>query len=219
MKWKALLAVLLGLLMVGVTAGSAMATPIHDQPRPQGGVGAGSIIDTRFSGEGVISTSTYPIYVPQLARYLVYQRVRHGGKGEFTLKAYRLPIFGYDSLIVFPQGMRVYPHSAKGMDYEGKVGIAYHFRKSGWFVWRAKLNLPVEFTAGKGLHAVVSIGGSPEVLIGGPLVSLVNGEKPKLFTALKGLVEGQVTRSNVITVVAFAIASGANIDVLVFKEE
>ena len=50
------------------------------------------------------------------------------------------------------------------------------------------------------------------------IASLINGEKPKIFTALVQLLRGQVTKSNVITVVAFAMASGANIDVLVFKE-
>ena len=35
MKCKPLLAVLLGLLIVGVTARSAMAAPIHNQPKPQ----------------------------------------------------------------------------------------------------------------------------------------------------------------------------------------
>ncbi|WP_143597819.1 hypothetical protein [Thermococcus thioreducens] len=217
-KWKGLLAVLLGLLMVGVTAGSAMATPINDTHNPQGGIGGGSIIDTRFIGSGVISTSTYPIYIPKLQRYLVYQKVRHGSSGYFTLSVYRIPVFGYDTLIVFPENMKVYPSRATGMEYEGKVGIAYHFRKGGWFVWKAQLKLPVKFTAGKGLHAVLSFGGSPEVLIGGPIASLVNGEKPKLFTALKALLRGQITRSNVITIIAFALASGANADVLVFKE-
>ncbi len=80
-KWKPLFALLLGLLMVGVTAGSAAAAPIHNQPAPQGGVGAGSVIDTRFEGNGVISTSTYPIYIPQLQRWLVYQKGRHGSEG------------------------------------------------------------------------------------------------------------------------------------------
>ncbi|GAB6103043.1 hypothetical protein JCM16138_22660 [Thermococcus atlanticus] len=35
MKWKGLFAVLLGLLIVGVTAGSVAAAPIHNQPKPQ----------------------------------------------------------------------------------------------------------------------------------------------------------------------------------------
>jgi len=98
------------------------------------------------------------------------------------------------------------------------VGIAHHFRKGGWFVWKVQLKLPVKFTAGRGLHAVLSFGGSLEVLIGGPMASLVNGEKPKLFTALNALLGGQITKSNVITIVAFALALGANADVLVFKE-
>ena len=34
-KWKPLFAVLLGLLIVGVRAGSAAAAPIHNQPKPQ----------------------------------------------------------------------------------------------------------------------------------------------------------------------------------------
>ncbi|WP_297503390.1 hypothetical protein [Thermococcus sp.] len=218
MKLKLLFAVLLGLLMIGVTAGSAAAAPIHNQPAPQGGVGAGSVIDTRFEGNGVISTSTYPIYLPQLQRWLVYQKVRHGSEGYFKLTVYRIPVFGYDTLIAFPDGMKVYTNKASGMKYEGKVGIAYHFRKSGWFVWKIQLKLPVKFTAGRGHHAVISVGGSPEVLIGGPVASLVNGEKPKLFTALKGLLSGQITKSNVISIVAFALASGANVDVLVFNE-
>ncbi|WP_158306787.1 hypothetical protein [Pyrococcus yayanosii] len=58
MKWRPLVAVLLGLLMVGVTAGSAMAAPINDTYSSHGGIGAGSIIDTRFIGSGVLSTST-----------------------------------------------------------------------------------------------------------------------------------------------------------------
>lgn len=218
MRWQGLIAVLLGLLMVGVTAGSVMAAPINDMYNPHGGIGVGSIIDTRFIGPGVISTSTYSIYIPQFQRYLVYQKVRHGSSGYFTLSVYRIPIFGYDTLIVFPENMKVYPSGAAGMEYKGKVGIAYHFRKDGWFVWKAQLKLPVKFTAGRGLHAVLSFGGSPEVLIGGPLASIVNGEKPKLFTALKALLRGQITKSNVITIVAFALASGANADVLVFKE-
>jgi len=219
MKWKPLWVVLLGMLILGTTAGDAVATTFEDQQEPLGGVGLGSIIDTRFSGSAVIGTSRYPIYIPPLQRYLVYQRVRHGGRGEFVLKVYRLPVFGYDALIVFPDGMKVYPYSASGMSYKGRVGIAYHFRKSGWFVWNVKLTIPVEFTSGRGIRAVVTFGGSPEVLIGGPLASLVNGEKPKLFSALKALIRGQVTRSNVITIVAFALASGANVDVLVFREE
>jgi len=35
MRWKTLFAVLLGLLIVGVTARSTTAAPIHNQPRPQ----------------------------------------------------------------------------------------------------------------------------------------------------------------------------------------
>ena len=84
--------------------------------KTSGGVGAGSVIDTRFSGSGVISTSTYPIFIPQFQRYLVYQKARHGSSGYFTLSVYRIPVFGYDILIVFLENMKVYPSEATGMD-------------------------------------------------------------------------------------------------------
>ncbi|AEH24587.1 hypothetical protein PYCH_09020 [Pyrococcus yayanosii CH1] len=97
---------------------------------------------------------------------------------------YRIPVFGYDALIVFPENM-VYPNRPTGMEYEGKVGIAYHFRKGGWFVWKVQLKLPVKFTAGRGHHVVLSFGGSPEVLTGGPVASLVNGENQSFLQHLK----------------------------------
>ncbi len=219
MRWKPLFAVLLGLLMVGVTAGSAAAAPIHNQPKPQGRIGLGSIIDTKFVGPGVVYTRDMPIYIPEFERNMVLQVVRHEAKANFTVRVYRIPLMGYDVLIFFPDHLTVYPNKAKGMEYKGRVHGAYHFKKGGWFVWKVNLKLPVKFTSGKGWHTVVTFGGSSGALLGPILGAITQGDKPKVAKAVANLIKGQITRSNVLTVVAFALASGANVDLLAYKEE
>jgi hypothetical protein len=95
-KWKPLLAVLLGLLMVGVTAGNAAAVPIHNQPKPQHSIGLGTVVFTRFKGNAVISEGR--IWVPGTSFYIKTYKVRHNGKGSLQVSVFKwVPVGGYCS--------------------------------------------------------------------------------------------------------------------------
>jgi len=98
-------------LAVGIEQGHPST---NGKVKPLGGFGLGSIIDTKFTGHAVTSTSIYPLYIPQLYRYLTYQKVIHNEYGKFHIEVYRIPVFGYDTLVIFPPGMKVYPNKASG---------------------------------------------------------------------------------------------------------
>ena len=84
MKWRPLFAVLLGLLMVGVTTGSAAAKPINVLPEPQHNIGLGTVVFTWLKGDAVISEGH--TWVPGISAYVKTYKVRHNGRGQFTCR-------------------------------------------------------------------------------------------------------------------------------------
>jgi hypothetical protein len=100
-KWKPLMAVLLGLLMIGVTAGSAMAAPIHSLPKPQHSIGLGTVVFTWLKGNAVISESR--TWVPGISAYVKTYKVKHNGRGAISVSVFKwIPAGGYLTMTIMP---------------------------------------------------------------------------------------------------------------------
>jgi len=165
-KWKPLFAVLLGLLMVGVTAGSAAAAPIHNQPEPKDIVGLGAAISTSLTGSGVILGNTN-CWIPKVGSIREYV-VLHNGMGYIHVSVSKwVPFGGYYTATIFPD-MTTYEDGFHGRhfkrDYIHTYTVDGHTFKvltaeySSWFSFGGWWEQKVKFDAGYGAHGIVTIG-------------------------------------------------------------
>jgi len=98
MRWKPLLATLIGLLMVGVTAGSAMAIPSIPAEqqgtswgiRPQS-VTPGAALEAYLTGSGIQDKRIIHLIFFAYKHY----KVKHGSKLSLVVGIGKLPIGGY----------------------------------------------------------------------------------------------------------------------------
>jgi len=160
-KWKGLLAVLLGLLMVGVTAGSAMAIPsiyneqqeISRDIQPQS-VTPGAALEVYLDGSGIQDKRIIHLIFFAYKHY----KVKHGSKLSLVVGIGKLPIGGYRVWIGVPSGVTLYPNEVEWewneVKYEGttkKWGKPFHkfkIENSGWAM--SAFKVPVKLSRGKG---------------------------------------------------------------------
>ncbi|MPW38192.1 hypothetical protein GBV73_00470 [Thermococcus sp. 101 C5] len=154
MKWKLLFAVLLGLLMVGVTAGSAMATPSIPRDIEPQSVTPGAALEAYLTGNGIQNSRIIHLIFFAYKHY----KVEHGSKLSMVIGIGKLPIGGYRVWIGTPSGVTVYPNEVDWMwneaRYEGttkKWGKTFHkfkIENSGWTM--SSFKVPMKFSKGKG---------------------------------------------------------------------
>ncbi|WP_099209707.1 hypothetical protein [Thermococcus henrietii] len=159
-------AVLLGLLMVEVTARSAAAAPIHNQPSPKDFPGLGAVISTSLKGPGVIAGDTN--WLPQLGKIRMYVVIRHNGIGAIHVTVLKwIPLGGYFTAAIFPD-MTTYTNGFKGKhfkrDYIHTYTVNGHTFKvltaeySSWFSFGGWWEQKVKFDAGYGTHGILVMG-------------------------------------------------------------
>ncbi|WP_245612561.1 hypothetical protein [Palaeococcus ferrophilus] len=229
MKWKPLMAIFLALMMVGVTAGSAMAMPfLRKHVKPESGVGFGSYVSMSIVGATHYSV---PLHGP--LRKIDVWKVQRGRYYTVEVKYYRIPLSGqYQFAVIFPEsaqvnlkeatdldGKRILSNEYKKVEYLGPwlMKNSFHFKKEGWLTWKVGVRLPTRFTR-KGWTVIGTIGTSMSSF----------GDAGKLafsFYGIKKLVESLGTTfslsalkrlalsSNFIGLIVTIIETGVNADI------
>ncbi len=216
-------AVLLGLLMVGVTAGSAAATPIHNQPKPQHNIGLGTVIFTWLKGDAIISEGH--TWVPGTSAYVKTYKVRHNGMGAIHVSVFKwIPLGGYFTAAIMPD-MTTYNFYGEHFkrDSISTHEVAGHRFKiltagySSWFSFGGWWEQEVKFDAGYGRHGILVIGYNNWpwfknflAAIGVGKVASEAGKKLLRFIT-EGSVEGLAS-------VIGALLTGVDIDMALFTE-
>jgi len=222
-KWKPLFAVLLGLLMIGVTAGSAAAAPIPNQPAPQHHVGLGTVVFTWLKGDAIISEGK--IWVPGASAYIKTYKVKHKGYGAIHVSVFKwIPLGGYVTMTVMPDMTtysfygdhfkKDYIHSYGVAGRRFKVLVAHYdswLSLGGW--WEQK----VKFNAGYGHHGIISVGMTEWPILDSLLEKI--GVKGKLTNAGKKLLDFVYDGSTDALADALSLLlSGLDIDAAMFDE-
>jgi len=222
-KWKPLFAVLLELLMVGVTAGSAAAAPIHNQPKPQHSIGLGVVLFTWLKGDAVISEGH--TWVPGISAYVKTYKVRHNGYGAIEVSVFKwIPLGGYVTMTLMPDMTtynfygehfkKDYIHSYNIAGHRFKVLVAHYdswFSLGGW--WEQE----VKFNAGYGTHGVITVGMTEWPILDSLLEKI--GVKGKLTSAGKKLLNfiSDGSTDALADAITFLL-SGLDIDAAIFTE-
>ncbi|ASJ12660.1 hypothetical protein [Thermococcus thioreducens] len=226
MRCKPLVAVLLGLLMVGVTAGSAMAMSVQKEPiKPQNNIGLGSVVMTRLdSGSGAI-ISKHRQYIGTGAGYAWYYKVKHNGDGYLDVSVFKwIPLGGYTTAVIMPDmttgsfyGYKfkldsINTHSVLGHRF--KIVVAEY---SEWISIGGWWTLDVKFNAGYGRHGIVTIGFTSwpwfSEFLGA--IGVTGAIKEGGKQLLKFISTGS---ANALSSAIALLLSGANIDALIFEE-
>ena len=230
-KWKGFVAVLLGLLMVGVTAGSAAAAPTHNQPAPQHNIGLGSVIMSWLGSYDNAIISKNREYHSGL-EYIWHYKVRHNGRGWLHVSVFKyVPLFGYITYTILPD-MTLYKDTFYGNHFKLKSiethkipGTNIRFKTietsySAWFSFGGWWGIDLKFDAGYGTHGIVTFGMSnlDNFIIGflSKLSKVGDGKwADKLIDFVsKGSLSSLADALSVIT----AFASGINVDAVYFTE-
>ncbi|WP_456443400.1 hypothetical protein [Thermococcus sp.] len=223
MKLKPLFAVLLGLLMVGVTAGSAAATPIHNQPAPQHNIGLGTVIFTWLKGDAIISEGH--TWVPGTSAYVKTYKVRHNGYGAIHVSVFKwIPLGGYVTMTVMPDMTtynfygehfkRDYIHSYEVAGHSFKVLVAHY---DSWLSFGGWWEQEVKFNAGYGRHGIITVGMTEWPILDSLLERI--GVKGKLTKAGKRLLDFVSNGSgDALADTIDLLLSGLNIDAAIFTE-
>ncbi|MCD6372241.1 MAG: hypothetical protein J7L37_01625 [Thermococcus sp.] len=172
MRWKPLLAVLLGLLMVGVTAGGAMAISwqtnsekAHRNSYEPAGWGLTAQVTTIVKVDG--QEYKHP---QQFDNYRIYT-VPKNSKGSFKIVIGRFPIGTYHVKIATNKGFNIYPSRVKSLgsedwEYQGlRYNAGYPFYEfstphHGWWA-SSSFEVPVEFNERTGILVYGYMGGDP----------------------------------------------------------
>ncbi len=208
MRWKPLFAVLLGLLMIGVTAGGAMAvswyvTPEKAPKNPQKPASWG--LTAQLTTIVKVNGQEYR-HPQQFDNYRVYV-VPKNSKGSFKIAIGRFPIGTYHVKIATNKGFKIYPSMVKSLgseewEYQGvRYNAGYPFYEfstphHGWWA-SSSFEVPVEFNKKTGILVYGYIGGDPvETAIAGGLGGTIGGilaaglELPSAVGALLGAIAG-----------------------------
>ncbi|WP_010479200.1 hypothetical protein [Thermococcus zilligii] len=223
MRWKPLFAVLLGLLMVDITAGSAVAAPIPTQPAPEHNIGLGTVVFTWLKGDAVISEGR--AWVPGVSPYVKTYQVKHNGRGSISVSVFKwVPLGGYFTAVIMPDmttynfyGERfklnsISTHEVAG--YRFKVLTAEY---SSWFSFGGWWEQEVKFDAGYGTHGMLVIGYNSWPWLANFLAAIGVGKvaseagKKLLQFIVEGSAEGLAS-------VIGALLTGVSIDVALFTE-
>jgi hypothetical protein len=228
-KWKPLMAVLLGLLIVGVTAESAVATSFPlKHAEPESGIGLGSYVSISIKG-----AKHYSTLLGGPIRTVDIWKLQKGKWYTVEVKYYRIPLSGqYQFAVIFPEsaqvnlreatdldGKRILSNEYKKVEYLGPwlAENSFHFKKEGWLAWKVGVRLPTRFTR-KGWTIIGTIGTSMSSF----------GDTGKLvasFYGIKKLVESLGTtfslsalkrlalNSNFIGFIVTIIETGVNADI------
>jgi len=219
MKWKPLFAVLLGLLMVGVTAGSAAAAPIHNQPAPQHHVGLGTVVFTWLKGDAVIDEGK--IWVPSASAYIKTYKVRHNGYGAIHVSVFKwIPLGGYFTAAIMPDmttysfyGEHFRRNSVNTHDIAGHRFKVVTAEYSSWFSFGGWWEQEVKFDAGYGNHGILVVGYTNWPWLGNFLGAIGTGAAGKAL--LKFIFEGS---ADALGTVITALLSGVDVDGAIFTE-
>ncbi|MCD6523416.1 MAG: hypothetical protein J7K48_00210 [Thermococcus sp.] len=187
------MAVLLGLLMVGVTAGGASARPISNQPKPQHSLGLGVVLFTWLKGDAVISEGR--TWVPGISAYVKKYKVRHDEMGTIKVSVFKwVPLGGYATITFMPDmttykfhGEHFKRDSINSYDVAGyrfKVLIA---RYDSWLSLGGWWEQDVKFDAGYGMHGIITVGMTEWPIVDTLLEKI--GVKGKLTNAGKKLLK------------------------------
>ncbi|QDA30431.1 hypothetical protein FH039_00745 [Thermococcus indicus] len=227
------MAVLLGLLLLGVTAGSAIAMPVRMEPiRPQSGIGLGSYVSISIKGS---NADHYSLPISGGLRKLDVWRISRNRWYTVEVKYYRIPLSGqYQFAVILPEsavvnlndatdldGKKILSNEYKKVEYLGPwIGDkknTFHFKKEGWLTWKVGVRIPAKFTK-RGWTIVGTLGTSMSSF----------GDTTKLaasFYGIKKLVESLGTKftlsalknlalkSNLAGLVASIIETGVNADI------
>ncbi|NJE61853.1 hypothetical protein [Thermococcus sp. 21S7] len=170
MKWKPLMAVLLGLLMVGVTAGSAIAMPIQKEPiKPRHNIGLGSVLMSWLVSYDNAIISKNREYHGRLG-YVWHYKVRHGKRGRLSISVFKyVPLFGYSTYTILPD-MTIYKDTFGGKNFKLKsikshrvpgTGIRFKTIETSYSSWLSAggwWEIGLKFDAGYGRHGIVTFG-------------------------------------------------------------
>ncbi|WP_175059502.1 hypothetical protein [Thermococcus sp. 2319x1] len=225
MKWKPLMAVLLGLLMLGVTEGNALAVPIQKEHiKPQNHIGLGSIVMTRLDSMRGAIISKHRQYIGSVG-YAWYYKVKHNGDGYLDVSVFKwIPLGGYTTAVIMPDmttgsfyGFKfkldsINTHSVLGHRF--KIVVAEY---SEWASIGGWWTLDVKFNAGYGRHGIVTIGFTSwpwfSEFLGA--IGVTGAIKEGGKQLLKFISTGS---ANALSSAIALLLSGVNIDALIFEE-
>jgi len=231
-KLRSLIAVLLGLLIIGANTESVAARPVDDT-KPKSGIGLGSYVSISIVGATHYSVPLYgPVGVT--LREIDIWKVQRGKDYIVEVKYYRIPLSSqYQFVVIFPEsaqvnlkeatdldGKKILSNEYKKVEYLGPwlTKNSFHFKKEGWLTWKVGVRLPTRFTQ-TGWTIVGTIGTSMSSFSdAGKLVTSFYGIKKlveslgKKFTlsALKRL----ALNSNLIRLIVSIIETGVNADIV-----
>ncbi|QDA31381.1 hypothetical protein FH039_06885 [Thermococcus indicus] len=220
------MAVLLGLLLLGVTAGSAMAMPFQKEPiKPQNQVGLGSVVMTRLESTSGAIIEKHRQYIGTGAGYAWYYKVKHNGRGYIDVSVFKwVPLGGYLTITIMPDmttysfnghNFKLYSMKSFGVgNYRYKVVVANY---DSWVSLGGWWTMGVKFDAGYGTHGIITLGMTEWPILDTILEKL--GIKGRLTNKGKKLLEF-VTKGSTSALVDIIglLLSGYNVDVAIFKE-
>ncbi|HIP88591.1 MAG TPA: hypothetical protein EYH24_01150 [Thermococcus paralvinellae] len=213
-----MLAVLLGLLMVGVTAGSALAVPIQKGPiKPDDAIGIDTYIKTTLYGHrAVVSEITIPLHPIIFITKVLYYRVRHNELGGIAVKIYRIiPLTKYAVAFYVPSNLKVWTSSLNGahlINVEDKGRYkAITVETNSRFT--SNIRMGITFNSGYGKHGILVIGHMSASVLQSYIMSLasaggiIGGFVATGTTALLSEAIGMI----------LTLASGASLDALIYE--
>lgn len=226
MKWKSLMAVLIGLLMVGTTAGGVMATSVQKgHIKPQNQVGLGSIIMTRLESRNGAIIEKHRQYIGTGAGYAWYYKVKHNGEGYLDVSVFKwIPFGGYRTVTIMPDmttgefsGNKFKLNSINTYSVLGKRFKVVVAEYTEWLSFGGWWDLHIKFNAGYGKHGIITFGSTEWPLLKDILDDLgVSYGASQVAKKITKFVVGGSTDS--LGAIVGLLVSGINIDAAIFEE-
>lgn len=217
MKWKRLAAVLLGLLMISMTVGNAMAAPVQGGSiKPNDAIGLGAYIKTTIYGP-VVEEKTLSLPPTSLLTKVKYYKVRHNQLGGIRVKIYRLiPLTKYAVAFYTPPNLKVWTTALSGahlvsVENKGNYKLITVETNSRF---TADITMGITFNSGYGAHGILVIGHMSTSVLQGYLMSLVGAGG-----VIGGFVAtGSTALLSQVVGIILLLASGASLDALIYEE-
>lgn len=213
------MAVLLGLLMIGVTAGSAMAAPMQKEPiTPKDAIGIGAYIKTTLYGfSAIVEAKSISLPPPSILTRVRYYKVRHNELGGIHVKIYLLvPLTKYAVAFYVPSNLKVWTNSLSGahlvnVENKGSYKVITVETNSRF---TADITMGTTFSSGYGKHGILVIGAMSTSVLQSYVMSLVSAG---------GIIGGFVATGTTALLseavgIILTLASGASLDALIYEE-
>ncbi|NJE02011.1 hypothetical protein [Thermococcus sp. JdF3] len=213
------MAVLIGLLMVGVTAGSALAMPVQKEPiRPDDAIGVGAYIKTTLYGfDAIVEEKTISLPPTSVFTKVRYYKVRHNELGGIHVKIYRLvPLTKYAVAFYTPSNLKVWTTALSGahlinVENKGNYKVITVETNSRF---TANIRMGITFNSGYGKHGILVIGHMSTSVLQSYIMSLASAG---------GIIGGFVATGTTALLsqavgIILTLASGASLDALIYEE-